>query len=209
MQSPEKQIKLEKREKPLIRVMGIDPGFRSLGIAILEQIQGQMPKVLSLRVIETEKKSGKKALVATRVSTDDQRRLSEIWEALEEEVADPERRPFAVGVEAYRPFAGRGGGNAWKSAVAYGFVSSWARARGWPLFVFLPEDLKIAFTRSRSASKEEVAEAMCLKVSGLREKLERLPEVKREHVADAAGHAYLVLVEIAKNLVQFPNFRSV
>jgi Holliday junction resolvasome RuvABC endonuclease subunit len=195
-------IKLELRETPLVRVMGVDPGFATMGIAILEQLQNQRPRVLHLSVTATEKQSNRKALVVTRVSTDDQRRLSELWEALGDAAGVPERRPFILAVEAYRPFSGRGGGNAWKSAVGYGLVSAFARAQGWPCMVFLPEDLKRAFTLSRSSSKQAVEDAVCEKVDGLRESLDDLKESEREHAADAAGHAYLAIVEVAKHTAQ-------
>ena len=207
-------VPLVKREKPLIRVVGVDPGFATMGITILEQEQGSRPRALLAKVVETEKLAGKrKALMETRVSTDDQRRLSELWYGLEESVQDPEKRPFLVGLEAYRPFKGKGGGNAWKSAIGYGLASAWARHRGWPLMVFLPDDLKRAFglggqripgTKKRvKVSKEEVEAAMCKKVDGLRELLDQLHKDDREHAADAAGHAYLALVEQTKMLAHF------
>lgn len=196
-------IKLERREKPLVRVMGIDPGFASLGVVILEQEQGSRPRSLWAKVATTEKRSGKKkVLTETRVSVDDQRRLTELWEAMMLAIRGEGYRPFVLAVEAYRPFTGRGGGNAWKAAVAYGLVSGFARAQGWPCMVFLPDDLKRAFTLSRSSSKQEVEDAMCQKVDGLREMLDVLPKDQREHAADAAGHAYLGLVEVVKHTAE-------
>lgn len=211
---PREPVKLQRREKPLVRVVGVDPGFRTMGITILEQEQGSRPRALVTKVVETEKMAGKrKALVETRVSTDDQRRLSELWCGLEDSVAEcvalVGERPFIVGVEAYRPFKGRGGGNAWKSAIGYGLVSGWARGHGWPLMVFLPDDLKRAFTLSRSSSKQEVEAAMCKKVDGLRELLDQLHKDDREHAADAAGHAYLALVEHTKFTAQLTNLQQI
>jgi hypothetical protein len=126
--------------------------------------------------------------------------------------------PFLVGVEAYRPFKGRMGGNAWKSAVGYGLASGFARARGWPLHVFLPDDLKRAFglggrkipgTNQRvKVSKREVEVAVCRKVDGLAELLDKLPKAQREHAADAAGHAYLVLVRHTQLLAALHSPRS-
>ncbi len=64
---------------------------------------------------------------------------------------------------------------------------------------FLPMDLKKAFGLSKSASKDEVGAAIQLKVEGLTEALALIrAQGDHEHVTDAAGHAYLGLMEIYK-----------
>jgi Holliday junction resolvasome RuvABC endonuclease subunit len=198
VQSP-MPIILERREIPTVRTMGVDPGFATMGLAILEQKMGERPRVLCLSVATTAKEKKRKGLKAGRVSVDDQRRITELWMALDDTVKLV-ARPFVFAVEAYRPFKGKGGGNAWKSAIGYGVASAYARAQGWPCMAYLPDDLKRAFMAQRSASKEEVEAALCLKIDGLREELDKIKMDQREHASDAAGHAYLALVEVMKQV---------
>ena len=169
------------------RVMGIDPGFGSCGIAILEVAQGVPPIALKLKVIKTQK-IAKKLRTNLRASTDDMRRYSEIQKQLES--VRREFVPSIAGVEAYMVFQARGG-NAWKSAVVYGGVVMWALTQGLYVAPFLPADLKKRFTGQRSASKDDVAKQIGAEIVNFNNLLAAIPKTQREHASDAAGQALL------------------
>ena len=177
-----------------LRVMGVDPGFASLGVVVLEQRQGQI-QALAANVLRT-KKASKKVLRDLRISADDQRRLRSFWDGLQGIAAL--HSPQALAVETYAPQPGRGGGNAWKAAVVYGLVQGLGLAQGLQVLPFVPSDLKRVFTRSASASKQAVADVVLGQVTGLAAFLDQLPAGQHEHVTDAAGHALLGLREMAE-----------
>jgi Holliday junction resolvasome RuvABC endonuclease subunit len=127
------------------------------------------------------------------VTDDDQRRYKEIWSELSRIRAM--FSPYAIGVEAYRVTGARGG-NAWKAAVVYGGVIFWAHTTNLYVAPFLPSDLKQRFCGSQKASKENVEESLYSMVDGLETTIQTIPKGQREHVADAAGHALLVMQEV-------------
>lgn len=175
-----------------LRVMGIDPGFASLGVAVLEQRAG-IVRALAADVVRT-KKASKKALRDLRVSADDLRRVRAFWDGLDALVRAYE--PQAVAVETYAPQPGRTGGNAWKAAMVYGLALGLGFSQKLQVLPFLPLDLKQKLARKSSASKQAVAEVVCGQVSGLEVFLGALPAGQHEHVTDAAGHALLGLREM-------------
>ncbi len=177
-----------------LTVVGIDPGWANQGMAVIRQTQGQPIELLAVKYTKTEKFKDKKAKQNLRVNVDDARRLRELWAGMDELV-----KPWganAIAVEAYAPRPGMGGGNAWKSAMAYALVHGYALHRDITLQPFLPLDLKAAFGLTKSADKSEVGRAVCAKVPGLENALHKYPQGVWEHLTDAAGHAYLGLLEI-------------
>ncbi len=177
-----------------LTIVGIDPGWANQGMVALRQTQGQPIQLLGIKHIKTEKESDKKGRQKLRVNVDDARRLRELWDAMDEFV-----RPLgpvnAIGVEAYAPFKAQGG-NSWKTSLAYALVHGYAHHANVVLQPFLPLDLKAAFGLSKGASKDEIGIAVCAKIPGLHEALKQYAAGKHEHITDAAGHAYLTLVEI-------------
>lgn len=177
-----------------IRTLGVDPGFAKMGVAVLEKTTAGSARAIHLRVIET-KKASKKELRSLRVASDDQWRLHEIWSALD--AVGQEYGPFAaVGVETYSPYRGTGSG--WKAALAYQLVCCQAWNWGVSALPFMPQDIKRAFAGNISASKGDIIEAMGSKIVSFVVHLEGIAKTKHEHVADAAGHAYLAIEEIYK-----------
>lgn len=187
-------------------VTGVDPGFASNGIAVLKKFPGVLPTVVLGRIIET-KKAEKKARSHLRVSADDLRRYTECHAGMENIYR--QFNPHAMGIEVYQPgfksrkkggeeqFKGSTAGQV-KSLAVYGGFVFWALTHGMFVAPFLPSDVKKRFCGKVAASKEEVIHEMCKLVIGLRELLESVPKTKREHIADAAGCAFLVLEEIDK-----------
>jgi len=179
-------------------VMGVDPGFSALGVVILERTNlGAKPKLIHAKVIET-KKPKKKARTNLRVTNDDERRYREIWAKLDETYGEFD--PYAVGVEGFRVYQGSGA----KTMAVYGGVLFWAYTRNMYPAVFLPSDLKKRFAGKQSASKFAVEEEMYPLIDGFKATIlgrdakgkSLFPKTKREHIADAAGHAFLMLEEI-------------
>jgi len=184
-------------------VAGADPGFASSGVVILERLSpGTSPMAKLAQVIRTEK-SKKKVRGSLRVADDDLRRYREIWAGADQLYA--EHQPHALGVEVFQPGFrnkktgkdNRGGtAGAVKSMAVYGGFIFWALSRGMFVAPFLPADVKRRFCGNLSASKQDVISEMCQVVAGLEEVLAGVVKSQREHVADAAGHAFLVLEEI-------------
>lgn len=185
-------------------VMGIDPGYTRMGLAILEQPQeGQRLRALAVRIVKTQP-AKKKHAGNFRVANDDQRRFTELWNGLEDLYGL--HHPYAVGVEGYNPFKrGRiGGGEAqstisgWKAGGVFVGVQFWSLSRHLVCTVFLPSDLKKRFCGKQSASKDDVAAQLFTEVENLEALVLKVPGGMREHVTDAAGHAVLALEEVRK-----------
>lgn len=173
-------------------VMGVDPGMASTGITILKKEPHQKPQCLAMEVVRT-KKAEKKDRRGLRVTADDSRRMREIWNGLADMATT--WSPQALAFEVYSPYRAQGG-TAWKAARVEGAVQMFGLERQMLVLPFLPQDLKRGFCGKVGASKEAVLEAMCLKVDSLEEMVQGFPKTLREHVADAAGHAYLAFEEI-------------
>jgi Holliday junction resolvasome RuvABC endonuclease subunit len=215
IQPETKQIKLPKKEwatETRLVVMGADPGFASSGIVVLERpAPGMMPKALAARVIKT-KKADKKIRTTMRVSADDVRRYREMWGGVHGVYS--EFRPHALGVEVFQPgFKAKKGGKqiggsagAVKTMAVYGGLIFWGLTMNMFVAPFLPGDLKRRFCGKLSASKADMVSEMCQIVTGMEELLAGIPKGQREHVGDAAGHAFLVLEEIDKmrNMLGLP-----
>lgn len=144
-------------------------------------------------MVSTEKQAGKKKR-DLRVSADDQRRFRQLLDPFEK--VSSFFRPTAMGIEVYAPYPGRMGGNAWKAAAVYGGVSFWAMVHGIIVLPFLPMDVKMGLCGKKTASKAKVEEEAIQRIGGLAKSLDMLPKGKREHLADAAGHGYLALMEV-------------
>lgn len=183
-----------------LTVVGIDPGWANQGMVALRQTQGEQIQLVGVSLLETEKDKSAKAK-HLRVSIDDGRRLRELWEGMDAFVT-PLGSVNSIGVEAYAPFKAQGG-NSWKSSMAYALVHGYAHHRDILVQPALPLDLKKSFGLAKGASKAEIGEALFQKIPALHEALLekvkgrlRYAEGKWEHLTDAAGHAYLALLEI-------------
>lgn len=173
-------------------VMGLDPGFASMGVVVIGRPgPKESSRLLYMETISTEK-AKKKERVNLRVTNDDQRRLDDIYEALEE--IRQRFRPTAVGVEAYHPHKMATSG--WKTAVVYGGILFWAKCKDLYCAPYLPQDLKRRFCGNQSGSKVKVASEASSMVLGASVAYLATNKGNREHVGDALGHAILVLEEI-------------
>lgn len=176
-----------------VLVMGIDPGFAHLGVAILEHETTGKVTARVVKVLDSEK-ADKKSLQQLRVASDDQRRIREFWDELDDLLT--RIPPKAIGVEGWRPFPGMVGGNAWK----VGLAAQMAQCVGWKHGImpaqFLPSDLKRRFLGKAAGDKNRVGYAILQHVEGLAPLMAEHAKGKHEHIYDAAGLAVLALEEM-------------
>jgi crossover junction endodeoxyribonuclease RuvC len=155
-------------------VLGIDPGFASLGIAVVARDGSELYEVA---VLETELVKGMKA------SVDNVRRVQEIGRGIVG-VLDRLEPPAFIACEAMS-FA-RSASASHKVGLAWGTIAEIARSYRAPVVQASPQEIKIALCGRKNASKDDV----------ILEIERRFPEVqwpKRlalwEHAADAVGAA--------------------
>ena len=198
MQKPKRNpVVLQKKawvDATTLTVLGVDPGFAAMGLAVLEKSTTGPVKTLELRSVKTQK-SSKKALRGMRIAADDQRRITELHNALAETAV--KYNVHAIAYEVYQPFKAQGG-NAWKASRAEGMVQCFALERQLLLLPFLPVDLKLAIVGKRSASKLEVQQGLYQKAENFEAMIDEILKGEREHVADAAGYAYLAFAEMVQ-----------
>ena len=190
-------IHLEKRawtEAKTLTVMGVDPGWAAMGVAILVKAENQAPVCHRAGVIRTAK-AKKKDLRNIRVAADDSRRIRELHNGLADLATA--FSPQALAFEVYSPY-GKQGGSAWKSSRVEGGVQLFGLERGMLVLPFHPQDLKRAICGKVSSSKDDVIREMSVKVANLEAMLAQLPKTMREHAADAAGYAYLAFEEMMR-----------
>ena len=171
-----------------IRVLGIDPGFRSLGWAIIEY-DGSLAKCVEAGVIRTQKSKHK-----IPVWQDNQARCRIIGEELRNVCSSYNIKLIAVEAESWtRTSSDRVIGMA--RGLIYGLAVD-----NWPLTQWHPKDVKEELTGKKSASKTEITEWLCDNIPGASKYLMRIPKTQREHAADAAA---IALTEIKRgNLVK-------
>ena len=174
----------------MIRILGIDPGFASIGLARLAATDDGQIRAEAAAVVNTTKAS-KKQRVALRVSADDVRRSRKIWDGMHLLTEGVQ----AVAYEVYAPFEGRSKNGA-KTAFACGLAVALGFALDVPVIPVLPADIKRALTGGASASKERVCEELEERVIGLAEQLARIRKTQRNHASDAAGIALVGIEEI-------------
>lgn len=189
------------RKKPWVtadtlRVIGIDPGFAKTGIVLLEQVPGAVIRCLMATVVVTKKDKPKLAKDRIRVSFDDTRRVSEFYHGLHDVMAVAQ--PHVMSVEAYANMPGRMGGNAWKTAIVYGAAQAMGLHHHLLLVVNTGHDIKKAFSLAKNASKDAIGAEVTRRVDGLSQRLTSIPQALREHVTDAAAHAYLGFTHVAE-----------
>lgn len=182
-----------------VRVLGIDSGFATLGLAVVEgnpELGIQSARLVRLEFHGT-KKSEKKVRRMIRVCTDDARRirsfLADVGAVIDQE------RPVALAVEWYQPNPKQGGfaNSAWKAAITVGALLSLGRSSKLAVLEQLPADVK-RLVGNNQASKLEVQAWLCAHLAGFEAAISKIAASKREHPADAAAHALIALSELAE-----------
>jgi len=90
---------------------------------------------------------------------------------------------------------GRGRGAASKTMLVYGAAMCAGFNANLPVFVHSPTELKVGVCKKKSASKQDVADALNRLIPNLEEKVTASIRAKgkHEHVYDAVGHGLLAL----------------
>lgn len=167
---------------PPPRVLGLDPGFASLGWAVLDL---GAPRILGLGVLRTQKESAKARLLAIE---DNGRRCRELYRGLVE-IIDA-YRPGVIAAEAMS--FPRSASVAAKVAMVWGLLFAVTEARGLPLQQATPQQVKRWATGSRSCSKDDVAfevRRRCTNGNASEALLDGVPSGLHEHAWDAAAVA--------------------
>jgi crossover junction endodeoxyribonuclease RuvC len=156
------------------KLLGIDPGFASLGWALVELLP-ETERVIQMGVIRTAKSTKKRSV---RASDDNLRRIGELTQSLEPMVYTP----GAIAVCAESQSWPRNAGSSAKVGMAWGVLGALAAIRGVPIFQASPQEVKKAVTGKKTASKLEVQIALEVRYGPL-----KWPPQKtlREHAADA------------------------
>lgn len=162
-------------------ILGIDPGFSSLGAAVLSVPgEGGLPKVCfrEASVFRTQKNKNK-----VLVWDDNVKRCQQIHSFLSN-LCDMNRfLMFAVEAESWTRMPSDK-----QLGLARGVIYSVAATWDIPIVQVTAKDVKHFLCGKKSASKDAVLEELC-KQTNLEEELAYLPRGQWPHAADAAGCA--------------------
>lgn len=168
-------------------VLGLTPGFRSFGWALM-RIEPEMELVLCAGVLRTR--------TAWRTSDDissqDMHRRGRELAALLRLVVQRER----VDVIAARALEWlRSAKTMQESGRAWGVVDTYAAAADIPLLEVAPQDLSLAMTHRRDASREDVEHAVRVRYPGewIAALEDEVTEGQREHAFEAVAVAAAAL----------------
>ena len=155
-------------------VLGLDPGFASLGYALVA-LHPVRETILSMGVIRTSKSTAKQGVLA---ADDNLRRARELWSLINQqltavEVICAESMSFPRNSQA-----------AAKVAMSWGVIAALAEQRGLPIVQASPQAIKKSLCGVKSASKEEVQAALTARYGAL--PLDpKVPKGEHEHAFDA------------------------
>ena len=158
-----------------VRVVGVDPGLASMGLAVVELKAGG-PELLSLQVVRTKPPAKKLRL---RQADHDAERVRLLVAALAEQIT-----PDTLAICYEAPAGGRSARGAKALALCVGALVALAELHKLPLLSVSPQELKEKLTGSRSASKATMIEAITLRWP---DAAWPLPASTWEHAADAAA----------------------
>ena len=165
--------------------IGIDCGFQHIGVAVIQGTVLQ-PTMIFGDAILTKPQHHKDL----RRSEDDVRRLNEMQDRV---AAVVERlKPHVAGLESYAPFVSQSK-YAWRTSMCFGLLWAVCRAARVRVYTQLPIDVKLAVCGQRTASKEDVIDAIRKNVASVDAYLLKFPSGRHEHICDAAGHAMVAM----------------
>lgn len=180
----------EKKIEKLIRIVGVDPGFATLGLACVEV--NCIGKIGASRWVETSSRILEVVAIKTEASGRKEKRNDEDVRRRLSEVVDTsarffsEYRPALVAFES-APLV-RNSGVSQKIGLGWGAVFALVRSSGAAVEVYDPKELKVGCGLKKSASKLEVQNAVAKTWAAFAD-WPRMPKKKTilEHGADAAA----------------------
>ena len=182
----------------IVRVAGIDSGFATLGLAIVEGDPRSWKDASLLHLVSlVTKKADKKARKQMRVCTDDVSRIRDLAKKVGHDLEGFGAQ--AIAVEWFTPNPRQGGfaSGGWKAAITVGALLSLGWERRLAVLDQLPLDVK-ALVGSRSASKQDVEDWLRANLAGFSAEIDKISKTHREHAADAAAHALIGLRELGE-----------
>lgn len=201
--------------RPLI--LALDPGFAFLGYALLELLPDGSEDVLALGVVRTSPSNKKRKVLS---ADDNVRRCREISVKLSNlmngllpkkgngiDTLLPIRSVRIVAAEAMS--FPRNSSSAAKMAMTWGLIIGEVESANLPLLQASPQEVKVALTGKKDASKSDVEKAVLRRYASSSRKLQRfladVPEKQREHAWDALAAGVACLnsdqVRLIRNLV--------
>jgi len=160
-------------------VMGLDPGFASFGVVLL-QLDKSSEIPVHMDVIRTTKSNKK----LKTLSTDDNFRRTQI---LVEELSKLLMAHEVVAIGAEAMSFTRNASSSAKLGMSWGVIASLAFRWDLPVFQCSPQELKLRVAGSKQASKQAVADAMRRRYPDVDfdDLLKKLPFGEHEHAWDA------------------------
>lgn len=180
-------------------VVGIDPGYRSLGfaaIALPKDPASPSLRLDAIALISTEPTTGRKGRVLS--ASDNTRRCREIFRTLRALVAPFEQthRLVAIAIESLQTFGSIESST--KAGAGFGACCAVAEALGVPMFEVEPKDAKVALAGRPTATKDEVEAGVRRAIThvvgfgGIEAMVAGIPRGRMEHPMDAAAIAITV-----------------
>ena len=165
-------------------ILGIDPGFTSMGWALLE-MSGAQPLCLGASIIRTKPDNKLKRC------DDNNRRCGIILNALNDIYKSSNKDSVLIAAEA----------QSWTTfqkadrqvAMAWGVLSAFAEFHALPIIQIRPQEIKRNLTNDKSASKGAVESVLRTHVKDAGSHFDELIKTQRNHAADALGAAYASL----------------
>lgn len=178
-------------------LIGIDAGFVSTGISVFEVGKGGC-KFLEAKCIKTEKSSKKRGL---RVADDDSERIRVIVAGIDEIYSKyASSNDIFIAVEI--PTGGAQGARANRTmGIITGAIVAFITLRNVPVEYITPNEVKLAVTGRRNASKEEIMNKIRLMLDNHKENLPK-SKAEFEHIADSVG----VVLHVRKNSQMYKMF---
>jgi crossover junction endodeoxyribonuclease RuvC len=169
-----------------LSIVGIDPGFASLGYAVLVLGQGK-PRVVRFGVFTTQKTAKKQKVLTVE---DNVRRAMDIARCLRD-LATCAPRTVAIAAEAIS--FPRSSSVAAKVALTWGAIASLSEAANIPVLQASPQQVKAAVCGVKSATKEEVQDAVLKLYPEIAALRKGIVKGQWEHPHDALAVAHLML----------------
>ena len=165
------------------RVMAVDAAFTHVGVAVVELgVRRQDDRVLACVCVKTEKSAARRNI---RVADDDAERCIVIYKALEETAAE-----YGVAaLVAELPGGSQSARSAKTLGMATAILACFSQASGLPSVWTTPDKGKLAFTGTKTASKDDMINKACSlwgpTLPFKRDGKGRIIKDSAEHVADA------------------------
>lgn len=172
-------------------ILGLDPGFASLGWALLDA-SGARPRCLAAGVIRT-KKDGRTSIARC---DDNARRLAQIACELDELHKAHRFAIIAAEAQSWTRFAASDRA----TAMVWGAIAAVAELFNCPVVQLRPQDVKKQITGDASASKAALETACHHRIGDAEKVLATVkPDSQRNHAADALAVA---LASLDHRLIQ-------